>query len=95
MTRTAIIIAVVWLALTVYSLVDVIMIDRFRVRGVPKGLWIVFIIILPLVGAALWFLVGRGKTPTRPSRSVAPDDDPDFLRGLSFPPSDGPEPPRG
>jgi hypothetical protein len=42
-----------------------------------------------VVGIVLWFVLGRprGTTPPRADkgqgrRPVAPDDDPDFLRGL-------------
>lgn len=88
MTRFAIVGIAVLIALTVFALVDAILIDRFRVRGVPKGVWVVLILILPGIGALLWFLVGRGRKGSGGNgrRSVAPDDDPDFLRGLNFPP---------
>lgn len=95
MPRLAVIIAIIWLAITIYSLVDVSMIDRGRVRGVPKGLWIVIILILPLVGAVMWFALGRGRGSANTSRVIAPDDDPDFLRGLKFPPSEDGDSPRG
>jgi len=46
----------------------------------------VLVRVLPVVGAALWFIIGRprGSRPAAQtySRTVAPDDDPDFLRNL-------------
>ena len=93
MTRLIIVLAAVAVALMVFCLVDAILIDRFRVRGVPKGLWIFIILVLPLVGSILWLTVGRGRKngPGSKRGSVAPDDDIDFLRGLNTdPPSDGP-----
>lgn len=71
--------------LTVYTLVDCALFDRSRVRGLPRWVWIFVIVLVPLFGPLLWLVVGRGRnTPAtaRPSRSVAPDDDPDFLKGL-------------
>lgn len=92
MTRLIIILVAVAVALTVFSLIDAILFDRFRVRGVPKGLWIFLILILPIVGSVLWWSVGRGKKngPSSGKRYTAPDDDIDFLRGLNTnPPGDG------
>ena len=91
MTRFLIIGIAVALALTVFAGVDAILLDKYRVRGVPKGLWIVIIILLPVVGPVLWFLVGRGKKSEvkyRRGKPIAPDDDIDFLRGLNIPKPD-------
>lgn len=93
MTRVFIILIAIAVALMVFALVDAIVIDRFRVRGVPKGLWIVLILVLPIVGSVLWLSVGRGKKngPGSKRGPIAPDDDIDFLRGLNTnPPGDGP-----
>lgn len=70
----------------VYGLVDVIRTDRRSTRGISKPAWIIVMILLPVLGAALWFLVGRPyntrPTPQPASHPTAPDDDPDFLRNL-------------
>ena len=70
--------------LTVYSVVDCAVFDRKRIRGLPRWVWIFVIVLVPLIGPLLWLFVGHGRaTPTtRSFRSVAPDDDLDFLRGL-------------
>ena len=93
MTRVFIIVIALAVALMVFSLVDAIAIDRFRVRGVPKGLWIFLIVVLPIVGPVLWLTVGRGRKngPGSKRGPIAPDDDIDFLRGLNTkPPGDDP-----
>jgi hypothetical protein len=83
------------LALVIYSLIDCIQSDEGEVRRLPKGLWILVIVLAPLLGAVAWLFLGRPK-PSRPMsppaspRPLAPDDDPDFLRGLGH----GPHPPR-
>lgn len=86
MTRFLIPLAILYIAFSVFSLVDVALIDRSRVRGLPKAGWIVLILVLPLVGGVLWFAVGRVRASevgtVRPTRVVAPDDDPAFLSGL-------------
>ncbi len=82
MARFWVIAAVVAAAFMVYSLVDCAMTDRSRIRGPRKGVWI-FIILLPVLGGLLWFLIGRGRGPAPVTRRVAPDDDPAFLRRLA------------
>ena len=79
---------VVVVILTVYAAVDCAVFDRNRIRGIPRWAWILVIILLPVIGPVLWLLIGRGRRSTaantggRVTRSMAPDDDPDFLRGL-------------
>jgi hypothetical protein len=84
MLRVAIAVAV--LAIYVYGLVDVIRTDATLTRGFSKPTWIIIVVFLPLIGAALWFLIGRPRydAPVQQTYShpTAPDDDPDFLRNL-------------
>ncbi|MFE4837436.1 PLD nuclease N-terminal domain-containing protein [Arthrobacter sp. NPDC056691] len=85
MPRVAIAVAI--LAIYVYGLVDVIRTDRHLTRGFSKTTWIIMVALLPLIGAALWFLIGRPRAsavaqPVYQHHPTAPDDDPDFLRNL-------------
>ena len=77
---------VVVVAFMVFTIVDIALIDRNRVRALPKPLW-VLVALIPIVGAVLWLAVGRvrsGDTAGSPRRGpVAPDDDPEFLRRLN------------
>ncbi|MCW3765241.1 hypothetical protein DM794_05250 [Paenarthrobacter ureafaciens] len=79
---------VVVLVVFVYALVDVIRTDRHATRGISKPAWIVVMIVLPVLGAILWFIFGRpyGKPSAQPVRRypTAPDDDPEFLRNLEL-----------
>lgn len=82
-----VVLAVVILAIYVYGLVDVIRTDKHLTRGFSKTTWIIMVALLPLIGAALWFLIGRPRAsatprPVYPQHPTAPDDDPDFLRNL-------------
>jgi hypothetical protein len=85
MIRLAIPVVVAAVVFTIYAVVDCALFDRMRIRGLPKGWWIVVILFVPLIGATLWFVIGRGRANRSSSRSqsVAPDDDADFLRRLN------------
>lgn len=67
----------------VYSLVDCALADRSRFRVFGRAFWLVVIVVLPLVGSALWFLLGRryGSGVPADDRPLGPDDDPAFLDG--------------
>lgn len=77
MFRLAIIGAIIAVAFILYSLVDAAMSDASRARGVSKPVWVVLIVALPVIGAVLWFVIGRGRGPA-PAPVRAPDDDPRF-----------------
>ena len=77
----------VLLGLTIYALVDCVQTEESRQRNLPKALWILLILLLPLVGPIAWLVAGRpgpgrGRGTNRPSSPRGPDDDPDFLRNL-------------
>lgn len=78
---------VVALALTIYTLIESLQTPRHRVRVMPKIAWIAVIILVPLVGPLLWLFFGRVRKQgpaAQQSRPSAPDDDPEFLRGVEF-----------
>jgi multidrug resistance efflux pump len=80
--------AVVALAFVVYTLFHCILTPASKVRSLPKGVWIVAIIVLPVIGAALWYWLGMPsatpKTRRAPQRGMGPDDDAEFLRQLNI-----------
>lgn len=69
----------------VYAVVDCALTDARRARGIPKPAWVVVILVLNVIGGALWFLIGKDRTQDRGSvrAGMAPDDDPVFLRRIS------------
>jgi hypothetical protein len=69
-------------ALFVAALVDVILRRDDQVRFLPKLAWVFIVILLPLIGAVLWFAVGREYEPRTTSR-----------RTLRMPPVPAPSPP--
>ncbi|WP_243064900.1 PLD nuclease N-terminal domain-containing protein [Humibacter sp. RRB41] len=83
MVRVWLVIGVVAALLYIYSIVDCALAERDRVRGLPKAAWVPIVIVFPLIGAILWFAIGRPRRDRQAGpRTVAPDDDPDFLRNL-------------
>ena len=73
-------------ALYVYFIIDVARTPKGQARSLPKWLWMLLVIVLPLVGGVLWLILGRawpeGGGWWRRSGPVAPDDDPRFHRKL-------------
>lgn len=49
------------LALTIFALVTIIMSEDWQIRYLPKIAWILLVIFLPLIGSALWFILGRER----------------------------------
>lgn len=104
-----VLIIVLPIALAIYALVDLVQTEEDDVQGLPKIAWVGVIVILGVVGPLAWILAGKKSRrilprllPPQPGAAgygggpVAPDDDPDFLRGLrrsSPPPRTPPAPP--
>ena len=84
--------------LTIYGMIDCLLTPESAMRWLPKVAWVVAILLLPGVGAAIWLIWGREDSggartggisrpggragPARTRRMSAPDDDPEFLRQL-------------
>ncbi len=98
MLRFAGLLSLVAFAAYLYCVLDVVLTEESRVRNLPKILWVVVVLFLPLVGCIAWAVGGRptglhvrpGGTVrpdhpagrARPSPPKGPDDDPRFLRSL-------------
>lgn len=86
------------LLLLVYCLLDVATTPADKVRELPKPVWLLLVILLPLIGGVAWLVAGRPRPgdragrgpglrrppdrPTGPMRPSSPDDDEEFLRSL-------------
>lgn len=78
MARLLLILALVAVLFWVYTIVDCAVQPPSRHRGVSKPAWMAIVILLPVLGGILWFLIGRGRASQTVVRR-APDDDPEFL----------------
>lgn len=67
------------LGLTIFALIDLFSVHAEDVRGGSRFVWAVVILLIPVVGPAIWLWLGRA--PQDQPRYLGPDDDPDFLRG--------------
>ncbi|MCX6456627.1 MAG: PLD nuclease N-terminal domain-containing protein [Actinobacteria bacterium] len=74
------------IGIQLYGLIDCAQREDGDVRSLPRWGWLIIIILVPTLGAVAYLIAGRPKRPgnggRKPKRSIAPDDDPDFLRGL-------------
>lgn len=85
------ILAVALLAFTVYCVVDAVQSENDDVRGLPKPMWVLVVLLFPLAGGIAWLIAGRprsvleailGQDRQGPRGPLGPDDDPDFLKDL-------------
>jgi hypothetical protein len=88
MVRLFILLAAVQLVLFVLALISVLSADR--VRSLPRALWVLLIVVVPLAGPISYFVWGRPVPPPAEARPVrgrprpsSPDDDPEFLRTMN------------
>ncbi|MBF4635649.1 PLDc N-terminal domain-containing protein [Agreia pratensis] len=49
----------VLLALMIGALVDIILRRDDQVKHLPKVVWVLLVVFLPLIGSILWFTIGR------------------------------------
>lgn len=85
MARLLVGVAALAAAFYVYALVDCLLFSRARVRGLPKLAWVFIVLLFPVLGGVLWFLIGRGRKRSGREtvyRTIGPDDDPEFLGNL-------------
>ncbi|QAY69920.1 PLD nuclease N-terminal domain-containing protein [Xylanimonas protaetiae] len=91
MPRVILTLAIIGLA--VYALADLAGARKEETGGLPKWLWAVLIVVVPVIGGLAWIIFrrasgpaaapqgGRGRQSSGPRREgpLAPDDDPEFL----------------
>jgi len=90
MVRLWLVIVVAAVAFTVFALIDCATMPRTRVRSLRKGIWVLLVVVLPVLGGVLWFLLGRSPAVPRGNGGGGagyrgPEDDPDFLGGTTPP----------
>jgi hypothetical protein len=88
MVRLFIFLAAVQLVLLVLALISSL--SAPRVRSLPRAVWVLIILFVPVLGPIAYFVWGRPVAAPREKgpvlrskpRPAAPDDDADFLRSV-------------
>jgi Phospholipase_D-nuclease N-terminal len=88
MVRLFVLLAAVQLVLLVLALISSL--SARRVRNLPRAVWVLVILLIPLIGPVSYFAWGRpvdppherGPAPRSKPRPASPDDDADFLRSV-------------
>jgi hypothetical protein len=97
MARLFLLLFIAQIVLAAIALISCLSLEKREIRALPRPAWVLIILLLPLVGAIAWFLAGRPARAISPPawqsgsgfreyeqpRSLAPDDDPDFLHSLA------------
>jgi len=75
------------IALYIYFVIDVLRTPRGETRSLPKFVWLLLVVLVPILGGLIWLALGRvwpvpGTRFGRRRAPIAPDDDPKFLKQL-------------
>ena len=79
-----VVLIIVLLGVYIASVIDVIRTPSAESRRLPRFVWLILVIVLPVIGGALWWLLGRvwPQRGRRRKHISSPDDDAKFLRQL-------------
>jgi hypothetical protein len=97
MARLYVVVFLAQIALGAIALISCLSANEAEIRALPRIAWVLIILFFPLIGPIAWFAAGRpapaagqpggwriggGFPEHRRPRTVAPDDDPEFLGSL-------------
>lgn len=75
----------VTLAVWIFCLIDVITTDGSQCRNLPKGGWVLVVLLLPVVGSVVWLVAGRpAKVANLPYRGNRGIESPGYERPGRF-----------
>lgn len=63
------------LVIMALTLFDILSREPALIR-LPRVLWVVLVLLLPLIGAALWYLIGRRREPAGTPRTIVVRESP-------------------
>ena len=74
------VLALVELGLLIYCVLNIVTTPEAQVRNLPKLLWLVLVIVLPIVGGIAWLVGGRPQGPVtsmpyKGNRGIPPEYD--------------------
>lgn len=59
MARVLLLAALAVVLVTVFTVIDCALTEGYRVRALPRPLWLLVIVLVPVAGPFLWWTVGR------------------------------------
>ncbi|GAB1693251.1 PLD nuclease N-terminal domain-containing protein [Krasilnikovia sp. M28-CT-15] len=74
------------LALLVVALIDCLSAEEYAIRALPRGVWVLLILVFSPIGAIAWFVAGRPPRPVRLSNGQV------WRPGSGFPENERPRP---
>ena len=79
-----VVLIIVLLGVYIASIIDVLRTPSAESRRLPRFVWLIIVIVLPVIGGVLWWLLGRvwPQRGRRRRQISSPDDDAKFLRQL-------------
>jgi len=77
LVRVLFALAVIAVAIDIYTIADIALTARNRLRSLNKFAWIVVVVLIPVVGAILWFVLGKSRA-SNVNNVLGADDDPNF-----------------
>ncbi|ANN15031.1 PLDc N-terminal domain-containing protein [Amycolatopsis orientalis] len=69
---------VLTLGLWIFCIVDVITTDDGSCRNMPKGMWLLLVLLVPLIGSIVWLVAGRPQHTVRAPRGRYERETPSF-----------------
>ena len=67
--RVGAFVAVLVLGVWIYAAADAATSRSSEVRSLPKSVWVLLTVLLPVIGSVAWFVAGRPRVPAAVSRS--------------------------
>ncbi len=79
------------IVLMIFSFIDCLQASTAAIRVLPRLVWLIVVVVIPVVGPLAWLFAGRpkpistsrrGGRPNATPAPLGPDDDPEYLRKL-------------
>lgn len=53
--------SIVTIGVMIFAIVDIITSQEWQIKFLPKFAWVIIVILLPLIGSILWFVLGKER----------------------------------
>lgn len=94
MYRIWFVIGLIEVAFIIFCFIDVLLTQEWRIKALPRIVWLIIVLILSPLGGIAWLVAGKERVEaeqspwsrrmaTRPAAPTRPDDDPVFLKSIN------------